>query len=473
MRTASVSVVREIVAASLLPTLLDAPLVIGYLVLVVARDPAIGGFLAAMALLQVAILLRTRRRITAVAQQQLVAQSGAQGFLIEAIKGIETLKASGVEARALARWSQRFVRQLNETSRELQITGPVNAALSSIRVLAPLGLMWVGAWRVLSGDLSIGAMLGLTALATAALAPLTSLAANLQLLQTAAAHLDRLGDIVEAEPEPVRSHALKHDLRGGIDVDDVGFRHGVRAPWVLRAVSLTAAPGQKIAIVGRSGSGKSTLARLLLGLLAPTEGEIRFDGIRADQLDLAAVRAQFGVVTQEPTLFTGSIRENISISDPLAPMEEVVEAARLACIHDEIEKLPMRYETMLAEGGGLSGGERQRVALARALVAKPRILVLDEATSHLDASTEAAIERNLTAVEQTRIVIAHRLTTVRDADQIIVLEDGRVIEQGPHDALLALDGAYARLISGQVRPVQGQPPRATTLQRDTPRITGS
>jgi ABC-type bacteriocin/lantibiotic exporter with double-glycine peptidase domain len=450
MRTASVSVIREMVAGSVLSTLLDAPLAVGYMVLVFMRDPAVGAFLAAIGLLQLAILLGTRRRVSALAQQQLVAQSAAQGFLIEAIKGIETLKASGVEARAVDRWSQHFVSQLNATTRSLETTGLLDAILGSLRVLAPLGLVWVGAWRVLSGDLHVGTMLGLTALATAALAPLTALAGNLQLLQTVSAHLDRLGDIMEADPEPVTARmATGFALQGGIEVRGLGFRHDERAPWILRDVAFTAAPGQKVAIVGRSGSGKSTLAQILLGLRSPTEGEIRYDGMPPEQLTAASLRTQFGVVTQEPALFTGTIRDNISIGDPSASMSRVIEAATIACIHEEIMRLPMRYETLLSEGTGLSGGERQRIALARALLARPKILVLDEATSHLDATTEAAVERNLSTLPHTRIVIAHRLSTVRDADAIVVLEHGRVIEQAAHDRLVRQRGAYARLISSQ------------------------
>jgi ABC-type bacteriocin/lantibiotic exporter with double-glycine peptidase domain len=444
MRTASVSVIREIVAGGMLPALIDAPLAIGYVLLVFVRDPGMGGFLVAVGAVQLAILLATRRRISALAQHQLVAQAAAQGFLIEAIRGIETLKACGLEARAGDRWRRRFVAQLNATTRSLETTGLADAVLTSLRILAPVGLVWVGAWRVLSGDLEVGAMLALTALGTAALAPLTALAANLQLLQTAAAHLDRLGDIMEAEPGAApEAHA--EPLTGALEVRDVGFRYDEHAPWILRRVSFSAAPGQKIAIVGRSGSGKSTLAQLLLGLRSPTEGEIRYDGIAA----AASQRAQFGVVAQEPALFTGTIRDNIGIGDPLAPLSSIIEAATIACVHDDIMRLPMRYETPLSEGGGLSGGERQRIALARALLAKPAILVLDEATSHLDATTEAAIERNLATLSQTRIVIAHRLSTVRDADRIVVLDDGRVLEHDTHDRLLARRGAYARLVATQ------------------------
>nr|BFE81501.1 hypothetical protein GCM10020093_041020 [Planobispora longispora] len=238
-------------------------------------------------------------------------------------------------------------------------------------------------------------------------------------------------------------------LRGSIELHGVGFRHDPRGPWTLRGISVKIRAGQKVALVGPSGAGKSTLARLLLALYTPTEGQVSYDGVPLPQLNLRSLRHQFGVVNQEPSLFTGSIRENIALNDPDAPLERIIEAAELACLHEEICAMPMGYETMLVEGGGLSGGQRQRLALARALLARPKILLLDEATSHLDSTSEARIESNLGWLTQTRIVIAHRLSTVRDADLILVVDDGEIVERGTHDGLLARGGRYAKLVAAQ------------------------
>jgi ABC-type bacteriocin/lantibiotic exporter with double-glycine peptidase domain len=293
-------------------------------------------------------------------------------------------------------------------------------------------------------------MLGLTAVATAALAPLSSLASSIQLLQSVGAHIERLIDVLETEPERASdASACRPQLRGGIEARGIGFRHSMRAPWILRGVSFTATPGQKIAIVGRSGCGKSTLARMLLGIQPALEGQICYDKIPAEDMVPGWLRSQFGVVTQDPALFTGTIRENITLGDPGASLDRIVAAARLACIHDDITQLPMGYETMLSEGNGLSGGQRQRVALARALLTDPAILVLDEATSQVDTETEAAIEASLSGLPQTRIVIAHRMSSVCNADMIIVLDGGGVAECGTHDQLLALNGHYARLVIRQ------------------------
>jgi ATP-binding cassette subfamily B protein len=220
---------------------------------------------------------------------------------------------------------------------------------------------------------------------------------------------------------------------------------------VLRDVSLTIEPGQNIAIVGRSGSGKSTLAKLIVGLLQPTEGTVMYDGHNLAELDLKALRRRIGVVPQAPYVFAGSIRDNIALVDPGAPSDRIVAAARRACVDEDVAQMPMGYETMVADGGAtLSGGQRQRLALARALVSDPAVLVLDEATSSLDARTEQGVMESLTGLRSTRVVIAHRLSTVVNADRIIVIERGQIVEDGTHAQLLRLRGVYWQLVQAQL-----------------------
>ncbi|MEV4245304.1 peptidase domain-containing ABC transporter [Streptosporangium canum] len=447
MRTQSAANLRAMMSGQLLSALLDGPLAVVFMVLILLRDPVLGGCLAAVAAVQVVLLLATRRRITDLTGRGLTAAATTQGRLIESIGGIETLKASSAEWRAVERWSGMFTAQMNADMRLGLTRGVLDAALSGVRILGPAMLLLVGASQVLDGELSLGTMLALNALAVSALTPLTSLLTSLQELQEAGAHFERLADIVEAEPE--RGGRKLPVLHGEVVLRDVGFRFDPRSPWTLRHVSLAVGPGRKIALVGPSGSGKSTLGRVLLGLYQPVEGEVRYDGVPAAELDPRWLRGRFGVVTQEPHLFTGTIRENIGLTVPGASLEQVVAAARLACAHDDIMTMPMGYETMLTEGSGLSGGQRQRIALARALLPRPRVLLLDEATSHLDTATEAAIEENLARLTQTRIVIAHRLSTVRDADQILVVEAGGVAERGTHDELMRLGGRYAALTERQ------------------------
>ncbi|MFF3439918.1 peptidase domain-containing ABC transporter [Streptosporangium sp. NPDC002721] len=447
-RAASVATLRDILTGQIVAALLDGPLAVGYLVLVYVWDPVFGLALTGVVLVQGLLVLASTRRINMLTQQELAAFSASQSSLIQAITGIETLKASGSEKRAVEQWSAHFTQQLNADVRSGLTQGLVEAALSAIRVIAPLGLLWLGTWRVLDGELTVGALIALNAIALGALTPLGSLMTGLQSLQQAGAHFDRLSDILASEPEPSDGIEVLR-LRGAVELRGVGFRHDPRGPWVVRDVSVSIRPGQKVALVGASGSGKSTLARLLLTLHTPVEGEILYDGVPASELNLRTLRRQFGVVSQDPSLFSGSIRENIALNSPDAPLERVVAAAQVAALHDEIMAMPMGYETMLTDGGGLSGGQRQRLSLARALLSRPKILLLDEATSNLDSATEATIESNLFWLTQTRIVIAHRLSTVRDADLILVVDSGHVVERGTHDELMAAGGRYAELVAAQ------------------------
>jgi ABC-type bacteriocin/lantibiotic exporter with double-glycine peptidase domain len=257
--------------------------------------------------------------------------------------------------------------------------------------------------------------------------------------------------VFATEPEQRRGATVAPPrLTGGIDLHGVSFRYGPNEPLVVRDVSVTIAPGTTLAIVGRSGSGKSTLASLLLGLHRPTEGRIVYDGYDLVELDHRLLRQRLGMVPQNPFIFSGSIRSNIALADPGVSFERIIAAARKAHIDDDIRAMTMGYETIVSDGGAtLSGGQRQRIALARALLRDPAVLLLDEATSSLDTTTERQIMTSLNDLRATRIVIAHRLSTIIGADQILVMEAGRVVEVGRHDELFARGGAYAALVRDQ------------------------
>jgi len=450
MRIGSNMSIREVLTSQTLSVVLDGTFVVVYLTILLAREPFFGVLVLGIGILQVGLLLGTTRRMHRLTQRDLCTQAESQSYLVEALTGITTLKASGAEDRVLDYWSNLFFKHLNVSLQLNHLSAIIDTAMMTLHTFAPLILLWVGVLRVLDGTMSLGTMLALNALATAFLTPLASLVSNGQQLQLVGAHLDRLTDVLAAEPEQdlqVVQHTPR--LTGRIELKHVSFRYDSNAPWVLRDISVTIEPGQKVALVGRTASGKSTLAKLLLGLYTPSEGEILYDGIPLQNLNYRTLRSQFGTVLQESFLFSGSIRQNIAFNDPSLSLEQVIEAARLAAIHDEIIQMPMGYETMVAEGGsGLSGGQRQRLSLARALAHQPAVLLLDEATSHLDTVTERLVDENLKQIPCTRIAIAHRLSTVYNADMILVLDRGTIVEQGSHEELLVQTGHYAALVHG-------------------------
>jgi ATP-binding cassette subfamily B protein len=347
-----------------------------------------------------------------------------------------------------------FVDQVNVALRRGRLEASVTAVTATFQVAAPLAFLVFGGFQVLNGSLSLGTMLAGAALAAGFLEPLATLIDTGLKLQLLHSYMERINEVLDAPREQEGQEVVTAPrLSGRIRAERVSFSYGPLAPVVVKNVSLKVKPGQQLGIVGRTGSGKSTLAHLLLGLYPPTSGRILFDGRDLAQLDLRSLRRQIGIVTQRPYLFGASIRQNIALSNPAMPLEEVVEAAKLACIHDEIIAMPMGYDTRLVDGGAsLSGGQQQRIALARALAHRPTILLLDEATSDLDGVTERTVHRALSELGCTRIVIAHRMSTIVDADVILVMEGGRIVQHGTHDELMDLPGPYRQQVAAQRGP---------------------
>jgi ABC-type bacteriocin/lantibiotic exporter with double-glycine peptidase domain len=458
MRVNSNSTIREMLTSSALSALLDGALAALYLAILLVASPSMGALVLVLGLLQAAVFLLSYRRYQELMSQDLQMQAKAQSYLMQVLNGIETLKASGAEDHAVEQWSNLFVDELNVSLKRGRLNATIDSVMSALRLGSPLLVLWFGGLQVLNGNLSLGTMLALTALAAGFLSPISTLVSTALQFQLLRSYVERIDDVLQATPEQnpadVSRISRVDRLSAEIELQDVSFTYGPLSSNGVRNVSVKVAAGQKVAIVGRSGAGKSTLAKLMLGLYRPSSGRILYDGVDLNGLDLQSVRRQCGIVTQRSYLFGTSIRQNIALKDMAIAMSDVVEAAKLAHVHDDIAAMPMGYETVLVDGGGsLSGGQRQRVALARALVHQPQILLLDEATSELDTITESQVHRNLAALRCTRIVIAHRLSTVRDADLILVLDNGAIVERGSHEELLAQGKHYAALIQSQAAAV--------------------
>ena len=442
--------VRELITSGVLTGLLDGGLSLLYLLILYAQSPRFGLVVTGTAAGHFLLLAVTGERVHEYSQMELATQAEEQSLAVQIVRGIESVKTAGAKEWILAEWGKRSGATLRTSAVRGRYVARINAALQFLSIATPLLLLWLGVGGVQSGQLSLGQMLALVVLASSSLAPLGSLAAHIHRAQQIWAYLERLGEVLEAEPEEEIVEAGRVELGGALEVVGLTFRYGEEGVFGLHDISFAVAPWESIAIVGPTGAGKSTLARLLLGLYTPQVGVIRYDGRPLDELGLTRLRREIGVVLQEPFLLGGTIRENIALQQPDMPLAQIVEAAKLAAIHDEIERLPMGYESRVGEGGsGLSGGQRQRIALARALATRPAILILDEATSHLDAVTESAIQRNLDGLAVTRITIAHRLSSVRNADRILVLDAGQIVESGSHGELIGLGGVYSRLVGEQ------------------------
>ncbi|OEZ99880.1 peptidase domain-containing ABC transporter [Duganella sp. HH101] len=381
------------------------------------------------------------------------AEGQRQGMLVETIHGMRTVKALAIEPSQRRIWDQRSAEAITMHFRVGQISIAGNAVTDFLGKLLPVTLIVVGAADVFDSTLSVGALIAFQMLSGRVTQPLISIVGLVNEYQETALSVRMLGEVMNRAPEGrAGANGLRPVLQGEIRFDDVTFRYPGAQAMALDKARFTIEPGTVVGIVGRSGSGKTTLTKLIQGLYPVQEGIVRFDGIDAREIELSHLRRQIGVVLQENFLFRGTVRENLSVTKPDATFEELVEAAAAAGADEFIERLPMGYDTVLEENASnLSGGQKQRLSIARTLVAKPRILILDEAASALDPESEAIFISNLSriAVGRTVVMISHRLSTLVNADKIMVMQQGRLMDAGRHEELLTRSDTYQHLWNQQ------------------------
>jgi len=382
-------------------------------------------------------------------QKKFNSNADNQSFLVEMITGMETLKSMAVEPQMQRQWEEQVVEHTRHSQESENLSNIISMLSAMLNKLVVAISLWIGAKLVISGKMTPGGLIAFNMMVGRVLAPAMRIAQLFQHIQQAKVSTKRVGDILNAQPEPARGNSQNLPaIKGKVEFQNITFKYGPDSPNALEEVNFEVQPGEIIGLIGSSGSGKSTIVRLIQRLYSPQRGRILVDGINIAQIDPTWLRRQIGVVPQESVLFNRSIRDNIALSNPSLSIEQVERAAQLAGADDFIRALPEAYDTVVGERGAtLSAGQRQRIAIARALVNNPRILIFDEATSALDYESEQIVQRNMQAIckGRTVFIIAHRLSTVRIANRIFTVEDGRIVEQGSHQKLLRANGRFAQL----------------------------
>lgn len=406
---------------------------------------------ALLALIATPFLQRISREIFNAVNQE-------SSYLIEALTGVRTVKATAVEQTVRWHWEELLNKEIKTNFSGQVIGNRLQIFSNTIEAIATTALLWFGAYLVIHNQLKVGQLVAFNMLLGNIINPFQRLIVLWNELQEVVIAVERINDVLDTEPEEDLQNQSRQNLppiQGHIRFENVTFRYHPESDInILENLSFEIKPGQMVALVGRSGSGKTTISKLVIGLYPPTDGKVLIDGQDITSLSLRSFRQQIGVVDQDTFLFGGTIRENISLGHPGIPLSEVIAAAKMAGADEFIKKLPMGYESQIGEGGGLlSGGQRQRIAIARALLGNPKLLVLDEATSHLDTESERIIQQNFNTIlkGKTTLIIAHRLSTVRNANLILVLDRGVLIESGTHEELMAKKGHYFYLNQQQLQ----------------------
>jgi ATP-binding cassette subfamily B protein len=447
--------VRGFLTGTALTTILDAVFALLYIGVMLLYSWQ----LTLLTLLVVPPLVALTLGVAPIVRQQLhnraIANARTQSHLVEVLSSMMTVKAQNIELRSRWRWQDLYTDYIAEGFDNTLVSTTASTASGFLNKLSSLVVIWGGAALVLQGRLSLGELIAFRIIAGYVTGPLLRMTSIWQSVQETALSLERLSDVIDhpqEAPTDNGSRLVMPPLRGTIEFRNIHFRYKPSSPLLLNGLNLTISAGQFVAIVGTSGSGKSTLTKLLARLYSPEQGAVLVDGIDIAKVELYSLRRQIGIVPQDTVLFDGSVEENITLTQPEASSEEMIEAARVAAAHDFIMALPAGYSTQVGErGSNLSGGQRQRLAIARTILQRPRLLIMDEATSALDYQTEREVSQNLMQTLRgcTVLFITHRLSSIVKADLIVCMGKGAVLEVGRHDELMRARGAYYALYCQQ------------------------
>ncbi|MGP4039111.1 peptidase domain-containing ABC transporter [Gracilibacillus sp. D59] len=451
-------IIRQILSNRSITLVIDIILLFTYATLMLIQSFVMGLLVISLGIMIFLSVLISRSVTKRLTNKDVNAQAKTQSYLAEFLHGMTDVKTLSVEKEVYDGWWKKFSNQILITQKRTFWTSSIDSFANGILVLAPALLIAIGAYYVINEQISLGTLLAFNALSTAFLSPISSLGQTYNDWLLINSYIQKINDVMLTKTEEEQqtkgiTSILKTDppkLQGQIELHNVSFKYDDFSNPILKNINLRISPGEKIGIVGSSGSGKSTLAKLILGLYTPSDGQILFDGVSIQRLNLSNLRKQIGVILQETTLFNKSVLENIRMENKDISNGQVKLAAEKAFIHDEIINFPMGYNTILTEGGeNFSGGQRQRLLIARAIAQQPSILVLDEATSSLDYQSEAIISENLQSLNITQVIIAHRLSTIKEVDCIYVMDKGEIVEKGTHQELLNKSGHYSALYRGQ------------------------